>query len=430
MMNGIDEALLHFIWRFQHFDRNDLRTSCGQTLDVYLNGYWNHDAGPDFMGGKVKLGEMLWFGNVEIHVRSSDWKAHGHEFDANYNNVILHVVWEENELIKSFDGQSIPTLVLKDRVNHNLLGRYRELMYNEQAFPCASQLINTRSIDWESMIQSSVVERLEVKAQRVFELLRKNKMDWEETTYQLLASNFGFKINNTAFMKLAQVLSIKKIKKHSGNLFQIEALLFGSSGLLDAGVDDYQKELKKEYDFLAHKYGIRKRALYSVEWKKLRLRPGNFPTVRIAQLAALIDQNPHFFNTLIHTDSLSQVQVVLQVCVSSYWQKHYDFGKPSSSTRPGLMGMFSVQNLIINTAVPILMAYSKYSHNPTLVEQSLNWLETLSPENNKIIRQWKDYDRKAASAMDSQGMIHLYNEYCLKKKCLSCKIGVGHLNRE
>ena len=420
------ESILHYIWKFQQFDRGSLNTVQGEPIEVYFNGNHNHNAGPDFNDARIKIGSMVWHGSVEIHVHAHEWKMHDHHSDPLYNNVVLHVVWNNNRSVTREDGQMMPTLELKTRVSYDLLARCHQLIDSQHAIPCTSHIPAINSMVWSSMIQSSGIERLEKKSMSVDLVLAENNNDWEETCYHLLVTNFGFKVNCDAFVKLARVLSSKIIARHRGNLFQIEALLFGMAGFLDECLDNgYHKNLRREFEFLSKKYSLGDKKLYLVEWKKLRLRPANFPELRIAQLAAVLNEHQHLFDLMVRQVRPSNLKKQLRIPVSEYWTTHHSFQEKPTDKKVGQIGTSSVHNLIINTAVPLLMTYSRHIQDEMYCDTAIKLLESIPPENNKVLRSWSTLNIKPVNAFDSQALIQLHNEYCLNKRCLSCKIGVS-----
>ncbi len=419
------ESFLHFIWQFQQFDKSKLRTTDGELVEIFAIGNHNTDAGPDFKNAKIRIGKIIWHGQVEIHTSSSHWKLHGHQDDRAYDNVVLHVVWENDENIYNKEGKLIPTVELKDKIPSDLLTKCHELINSPELIPCSSQIHHANKMNVLSMQQQATIERLKIKSEVVVELLNRNNMDWEDTTYQLLAKNFGFKINSEPFLRLAQNAPLKYLKKHVGNLLQIEAILFGVAGLLDQSPkDDYHSFLMNEYVFLSKKYSLEGNEINESSWKHLRLRPGNFPAVRISQFAALINLNPHLFDSFTNFEDVKALKKSLRIKPSDYWKTHYHFGKESKRQLKG-MGMNSVENLLINTTVPLLVAYSQHLDEPKYMDKALLILESLKPERNHITNRWQEMGISSVNAFESQALIEMYNNYCLKKRCLSCKIGVG-----
>lgn len=422
----MQEAFLHFIWQFGYFNRHNLFTTDGEPIQILHPGYLNTDAGPDFSQARIQIGQLEWVGNVEIHLNSADWQAHGHHLDEAYDHVILHVVWKHEQDIYRKDLTHIPTLVLADKTSADLLTRYQYFTTNTEEIPCAAQFPEVKSLYKIQALENALMQRLDRKAGFVKNLLQQNKYDWEETTYQLLASNMGFKLNSEAFLQLAQAVPLKLLHKHSDQLLPMEALLFGQAGFLDkAPADDYYKHLQKEYAFLAHKYNLQSAKLPSHLWKFLRLRPANFPTLRIAHLAALIQAHKNLFSLFIHTDSPKAFVQLLQLQTSDYWRAHYTFGNPSSPA--AVLGKESKENILINTVVPLMVCYAREKGNDAYIDRALRLLEELPAENNRITRIWKNLSLSIGHAYDAQGSIELYNQFCTHKKCLSCPVGVSLL---
>ncbi|AEI47887.1 DUF2851 family protein [Runella slithyformis] len=420
----MSEDFLYFLWQFQYFQKTNLQTAGGEALQILAVGLRNTNAGPDFLNGRVLIDGLEWVGNVEMHLRSSDWHRHTHTHDRAYDSVILHVVWENDAVIERPDGSLVPTLALKPLTSLLLLQKYRALLDSREVIPCARQFEGVPELQKRSMLDRALLQRLQRKAATVHEMLARNQQDWEETTYQLLAQNFGFKINAEPMLRLAQGLPLKVLLKHRDNLTQLEALLLGQSGLLTnaPGADDYSMVLEREYAFLATKYGVNSHQLRAHEWKFLRLRPANFPTVRLAQLATLIQQQTSFFSLFIHADTVPQLSNVLHVQQSDYWRKHYLFQKESAVKVPAL-GKTSVENIIINTVVPLLVAYSEARDNRSFLDKAMGFLEQLPTEKNHVTEVWETLGQSAKNAFDSQAVIELYTHFCQPKHCLSCTIG-------
>lgn len=424
------EDFLHFLWQFQYFDKQNLATTQRQSLHIWNTGQKNTNAGADFDFAKISLNDIEWVGSVEIHIRSSDWNHHKHQLDTNYNNVILHVVWQDDHPIQRQDATFIPTLELKDKVNEQWLYQYEKLLENKKPIPCASQLNQVSDLHKIMMLDKALSKRLEKKAGIIYQLWIDNQNDWEETTYQLVAKNFGFKINSEAFLRLSQTISLKTLRKHTDNLLQIEALLFGQAGFLEDSnqeSDEYIQKLQKEYHFLDKKYQLRSTQLEKKNWKFLRLRPANFPTVRLAQFASLIHQKPHLFSFLLDAEAKELFQK-FQIKQSLYWQSHYTIGKETKGQVPGL-GKTSLENIIINTIAPLRACYAKAKAEQKYMDSAIRLLENTKAESNKITRMWSDLGWKTKSAFDSQALIELYEDFCTLNRCLSCTIGI-HLIRK
>ena len=429
------EDFLHFLWLFQYFDKTSLQTTQGDPLNIIQVGSPNTSSGADFSLSKLDIGGVDWAGDVEIHLKSSDWNAHQHQRDAAYNNVILHVVWENDIPVLRADGTPMPTLELKTRTNLKWLQQYQMMLSNREVIPCANQFAGVSTIQKLSMMDRALIKRLEDKAFLLRTLLIKNQRDWEETTYQALAKNFGFKVNSEPFLRLSQGLPLKVLLKHHDDIRQLEALLLGQAGLLwgkpqaqsDQGDDGYIQYLQKEHRFLSHKYRLEDTQLAYEHWKFMRLRPANFPTVRLAQFAALIHQYQSLFSLFFNHDYKTLTKK-LQINQSDYWQTHYTVGKTTPKKVPGL-GKGSIENIVINTVVPLLVLYAKEKGQEKYLERATGFLENIKAEENRILRIWEGLGLKVKNAFDSQALIELYNHYCTPKKCLNCSIGVSLIKK-
>ena len=323
------EDLLHYVWRLQRFDTTDLKTTEGQSIQILKTGEHNHNAGPDFLDARIQIGKTLWAGNVEMHLKSSEWIAHSHQNDQAYENVILHVVLEEDRKILREDGTPIPCLELKKRIAGRLSRIYQKLLHNEQWIPCQYDFFKVGEMTKTLWLDRLMVERLECKTIVIEKLLKENKNNWEATFYQSLARNFGVKVNADPFERLARTIPLSIVGKHKSSLFQIEALFFGQSGLLhNSFQDEYPQRLQKEFDFLRKKYQLH--PIEKTSWKFLRMRPANFPTIRIAQFAQLIFQSVHLFSKILAASNVKEIENMFELRLSNYWQSHYVFDKKSS----------------------------------------------------------------------------------------------------
>lgn len=423
----MNEAFLHYLWQFQQFDKSNLLTITGEKIAVLKTGILNTDAGPDFSHARLQINDIEWVGNVEIHIKSSDWKVHKHQQDEAYNNVILHVVWENDQTITRQDGSFIPTLELKPIADINLLNKYQQLIDNQLTIPCQVQFSEVSTLSKIGILDKVLAKRLQQKTQIVAQIFEQNKGDWEETAYQLLARNFGFKLNSETFLRLAQNLPLKVLQKHRNNLIQIEAMLFGQAGLIEK-VDEYSEKLVQEYEFFAAKFSLKSLQLASHEWKFLRTRPANFPTIRIAQLAKLITQQQSFFSLFTQTNSIEDLRNALKIEQSIYWQEHYNFGKTANKYLVGL-GKDSINNILINTVIPLLACYSEKTDNQELMSRCVSFLEALPAEKNHITEIWEGLGLEIKTAFDSQASIELYNNFCTQKRCLQCNVGIEILKK-
>lgn len=414
----------------QYYDKAGLTSTEGEVINVLSPGFPHEDAGPDFTQAKIRIGTMEWNGHVEIHVKSSDWMRHGHDRDPAYQNVILHVVWEDDLPVYYPDAASIPTIELKHRIRPSLLKNSSALLKSATKIACADSIHLVDPLTRMSMVERALMSRLELKSRDISLLLQANEGDWAETTYQWLTRHMGFKKNNEAFFRLSEQLPLKIIRKHHQDLAQLEALLFGMSGLLHAEPrDDYEDSLQREYSFLGSKYGLSGHELSIVEWKFLRLRPANFPTIRIAQLARLLSRSPDVFAQLIDAPEAGAIRSLFAVSQSDYWRGHYQFGKPTGHPIPG-MGSSAVDSLLINVCAPILVAYGKSIANDEYVDRAIDLLHCIKAEQNYITRHWKGLGQPLTSAADSQGVIGLYKCYCQPRQCLRCGVGAAILNRQ
>ncbi len=424
----MEEYFLHYIWQFQKFDKTALALAEG-TLNILQPGFRNFNAGPDFLQAKVQIANVTWSGAVEIHIKSSDWLSHRHQMNPAYNQVILHVVWEDDQPVLREDGTLMPTLALKDRVDTSVYEEYRKLVDNPMFIPCAPRIHTVPSIVMTSMQERAAVERLSAKATDVLHMLDEANGDWEQTCYWLLAKNFGFKINSQAFLTTSVQVPFKIIQKHKGNLQQVEALLFGQAGLLQQkGADEYQEQLQKEFRFLNRKYKLPS-PLAIVQWKFMRLRPANFPSLRMAQLAAVLATRQRLFQDFLAVSDIKQLKSILKQETSAYWSEHYHFGK-SSARHPAKIGDAAIENIAINTIAVLQAAYSVRVQEEKHMDNALSLLESCKAEDNRIISAWKQLKIKPANARESQALLQLHNHYCTPRLCLSCKIGHDILNQQ
>ena len=422
----MSEYFLHHIWQFQYYTRMHLETTEGEPLQIITPGHHNSHAGPDFTSAKVQIGFVKWIGSVEIHVRASEWYDHRHHLDAAYNNVVLHVVWQDDKPVYRADGTRIPTLVLRDRVAESLIFEYQQLVNALQAVPCHGQLQGVPEHVRLQALDRALTQRLEDKSQMVRTIYDACGQDLEETCYQLLSRNFGFKINADPFQQLARAVPYKMIRKHSDKPVQIEALLFGQAGFLesrkDGPSDAYHQHLRREYGMLASKYALREARLHPAQWRFMRLRPANFPTVRIAQLAALLHDRGNIFSRIIEAPSTHDLRAIFSTDTSGYWKTHYRFGKPAQG-HVAAIGTASVDNILINTVAPLLVFYSQLKDDDIFTDRAITLLEQIAPEQNAITKLWAEQDMKIHSAFDSQALLQLDQHSCRQRRCLDCAIG-------
>lgn len=417
------EELLQYIWKTKRINLLNLSTTDGEALTILEYGIHNHNAGPDFINGKIKINETTWVGHIEIHVKSSEWNAHKHQNDEAYNNVILHVVNENDKDIQNKNGQAIPTLEIKDRYDPSLLKHYSHLMMNQSWVPCAGQLPQTDKKGLPFFLERLVTDRLIRKGEQIAALLKDSKNDWEEVLYKTIMRYLGLKVNGGALARLAEVMPLSTLRKQE-SLIQKESALFGQAGLLKSQ-DDYFVTLEREYKHQKHKYNLQ--SMTGVEWRFSRLRPANFPTIRIAQVAALYHQKPQLFNEVISNPSYEQLSHLLEVKASEYWDNHYSPGK-AGATKVKKIGLATKDLLIINAFAPILFAYGMAKSAEEIKVKAIDLLARTKPEQNSIIREWRNLGVIADSANQSQALIELKTNYCNMQKCLRCHIGQQIIN--
>ncbi|HZL10378.1 MAG TPA: DUF2851 family protein [Prolixibacteraceae bacterium] len=414
------EEFLQFIWQHGLFTKNNLKTIDGKAVEIITTGQPNFDSGPDFFNARIRIGETLWAGNIEIHQKSSHWFQHRHDSDQAYDNVILHVVELHDKPVR-IKNHELPTLEI--RYPAAILDNYENLLKSEHWIACDGKLAGVDPFILRFWFSSLMIERLESKTDDILTILQQNKNNWNETFYQLLARNFGMKTNALPFELLARSLPLTILSKHKNDLFQIEALLFGQSGLLNETLlgDDYFLSLRKEYSYLYKKYGLS--GIESHLWKFMRLRPINFPTIRIAQLAMLIHHSSFLFSKILGTENLEDLRNLFDVSASVYWDTHYRFNKISEKNRHKTLGDTAFNNLVINTIVPLLFVYGDQHQDQAMKDRALLLLEKLAPESNQIIRKWNDLGIDCRTAFETQALLQLKNKYCNNKKCLNCQLG-------
>ena len=420
------EQLLHYVWKHKIFPLKELTTTTGQQLEIIDTGLANRNAGPDFFNAKIKLDGVLWVGNIEIHQSSSDWTKHGHHQDAAYDNVILHVASNIDSEVYRSTGEAIPQFMLE--CPQHIRDNFEELSLTDSYPPCYRIIPTLSSFMIHSWMSALQMERFEQKNAQLIERLRFHNGHWEDAFFMTLARNFGFGLNGDAFETWAKHINLRYVDKHRDNLFQVEAFFFGQAGILsDRDGDEYYLKLKREYEYLAHKFELS--PMDVTRWRFLRLRPNNFPHVRIAQLASLYHREYGLLSQLLEKTTLIEIRDLLRGGTSEYWINHYTFGGNTAS-HPKTLSDSSLNLLIINTLVPFLYAYGIHKGKELLYTRATSFLEELKPENNYIIRMWSQCGLKVSHAGDSQALIQLKKEYCDKKKCLYCRIGYEYLKRK
>lgn len=420
----MQEDFLWHIWKFKLFNTPDLFTTSGEKIQIIQTGEHNTDAGPDFINARIKIGSTEWAGNIEIHSAASDWTKHNHTNNKTYDNIILHVVHENDKQVIRKNGEEIPTLELKEKIKRNVYEKYRELQFSKDWISCENQISSVSKFTLNNWLDRLMIERLERKSATILESLKQNKNNWEECFYQMLARSFGQKINSDPFELLARSLPYSYLAKHKNSLLQIEAMLFGVAGMLEPVTgprqDDYYKELQKEFSFLSKKFKLE--PLNISIWKFLRLHPVNFPTIRIAQFANLILKTAHLFSKVLEAGSIKTLEALLQTEASTYWNSRYRFGVLSPHKKKNI-GKDFITNVIINTIAPFLFIYGKEKGNEEYCKKAIVFLEQLQSEKNSILSKWENIGIKAKNAYESQALLQLKNEYCSKKRCLECNIG-------
>ncbi|NOY49074.1 MAG: DUF2851 family protein [Chlorobi bacterium] len=415
------EEFLSYLWSNKLL-RNDLLTTDNQSLSILSPGTLNRDSGPDFFNARINIQGQTWAGNIEIHINSSDWKKHGHQNDDSYDNIILHVVYNNDLIIKRKSGEKIPCLELKGSFDEKLIDIYEDFMSSKAWIACANSISSVDHLSLHSWLDTIGIERLHDKSRLFINDLHTTNNNFQELFYQKLARAFGFNTNSEAFELLAKQLLSSVFAKHLDNKFQIEALLFGQAGFLNThSMDDYHNKLKKEFVFLSHKYKLK--PLDVKIWKHLRMRPGNFPCIRISQFADLLHKSSAKLVNIVETKKLGNVRDLLECTASAYWDNHYRFGEIVKKTSKKKLGKSSINLLLINTIVPFMFTYGRLNNMVELEDKAVKWLEAIKPENNNICHNFNKLGIKAINAFQSQALIQLHKNYCRQRKCLHCRIG-------
>lgn len=413
------EELLHHVWKTKRFDLQGLKTVEGEPIVIHHFGQHNYNAGPDFLDARVTIGETLWAGHVELHLKSSDWNRHGHQTDPNYGNVILHVVFDDDKPIVTAKNQHIPTLTLKHRISKSYVDNYEKLTGELTWVPCAHQVQNKDLPSLPFFLERVLVQRLEEKTSRINVMLEESKNDWESVLYRMVLKYMGLKVNGSAFASLAEVLPLDILKKQE-TLEQKESILLGQAGVL-AEKDDYTQRLYQTYQHQKNKFSLTPMA--GLEWKFSRMRPANFPTLRMAQVAALYQQTPKLFNSIIQAPDAKALKQLLRVQASPYWNTHYIPGKVTETDKIKKIGLATQRVLMINAFIPMIFAHGRAIDDEKLRDKALDLLGEVKGEENAIIKGWKNLGIKAESAAHSQALIELKTKYCDAYQCLNCQIG-------
>lgn len=416
----MQEDFLHYVWKFKQFDILNIVTTIGESLNIINSGQHNINSGPDFFNAKLEINDQLWAGNVEVHVKSSDWYMHNHETDHAYDNVILHVVWEHDVEVLRKDETEIPTLVLKDIVNASALKSYQNLFRKSDTWiNCENQVSTVDDFVINNWNERLYVERLQQKASLIEERFKFTNGNWEAVLFQLLAKNFGLKVNGDAFLQLAQQIDFSIVRKLQHKPLSLEALLFGQANLLESDIQDvYYLKLKEEYSYLKKKFRLSES---QVNFQFFRLRPNNFPTIRLSQFINLYVKFQSVFIEVIQLKQLKDMYAFFEVGANDYWQNHYTFGKNSTKSVKKLTKSF-IDLLVINTIVPIQFSYQKYIGKPN-TEALLELVQQLKAEKNSIADKFGTLIKVKKTALESQAFLQLKTNYCVKNKCLQCAIG-------
>ena len=415
------EEFVSFLWKNKLLQSKNLASTNGMPIEIINPGTENLDSGPDFFAARIKIGTTEWAGNVEIHTKSSDWLNHNHQNNKQYDNIILHVVHDNDVEVKDITNKNIKVLEIKNLYDVTLLENYENLMKAKTWVACQNQINKVEELIVQNWLGRLMVERLEGKSEEVSSYLEYFKNDWDQTFFYFLARNLGFKVNSVPFGILAQRTPYLLLQKNSDSLEKLEAILFGQAGLLSENLTDvYPRILQKEFNYQRAKYDLS--PIEKSLWKFSKLRPVNFPTVRIAQLAAILYGSKHLFRNIVEATSISDIHKILASKASDFWESHYTFEKPSSKRIKNL-GSQSIDNIIINTIAPVLFVYGRQTNEERRCEKALEFLYETPPENNSIIMKWASLGIKPANASESQALLELKKFFCTPKKCLKCAIG-------
>ena len=415
------EKLMQYVWKHRLWRSEDMVTNTGKKVRVVDPGLLNTDAGPDFFNAKIEIDGHMWVGNVEMHYRATDWKRHRHDSDKAYDSVILHVVAKDDAPVRRTNGELIPQLVLE--VSPQFNADYASLVGATIEVPCATKIKQVPHLTIVEWVEGLAFERLHGKVERIHQLLDSFNGSWEDVCNVTLARNFGFGINNDAFERLARRTPLRLLGKHSDSVLQIEALLFGQAGMLDAqkpGMDSYYNQLCTEYAFLSNKFQLT--PMEKESWKLFRIRPQNFPYRRIAMLAQFIEGGFRMMNRILEAEGEKEMRALFEVELSGYWTKHYTFGKPNERATATL-SRSSIDIILINTVAPLLYAYGELTGNYEMTDKAIKLLEDLRAESNSIVSHFVAYGIDCPDALTSQALVQLKREYCDARKCIYCKIG-------
>lgn len=419
----INEHFLQYIWQFKKLPLFNLFTVDGEKVMIVQSGIWNNDAGPDFINAKLYIGKTLWSGNVEIHIESSDWYRHGHHKDPMYDSVVLHIVLLQDQKVFRQNGTEIPAIEIHESVVREHFIHYNKMFGGKQAIACSRHFAKIEDLVFQNQLERSAIARVIEKSEYILDYLEKTHGDWNQTTYFLLLRSFGFHINAVPFEILSYALPYKVLRKHLSNGVELESLMFGQAGFLQQDFGDYYyRLLQSNYDHLRRKYTLY--PMQIAKWKFLRLRPSNFPTVRIAQLAGFLHGKSHLFDFMMNERTISEwADVFSEIKMPDFWNNHYHFNKHCEE-KLSAMGKKSVYIILINVIVPLFYAYGTYIGNNELKFKAISILEQIPLESNVVIRQFTPLNFKFSNALQTQGAIQLYQKLCAQKRCLQCKVGV------
>ncbi len=413
----MNEKLLQYLWNYKIFTHFNFQDVEGVSIEVLDFGKWNHDAGPDFYLAKIRIGNITLVGNIELHVKTSDWNHHHHENNSDFDNLILHVVYENDQEIVSLKNKNITTLELKNYISLPTLSRYQQLNENNKFIPCEN-IFDVQKIPFH-FAEESVLNKLQEKSWEIKKSLVQYKNDYEAVLFHYLAYNFGLSINAEIFKEIAESIDFKVIQKIRNNNLQLEVLLFGYSGWLENPQDENMKKWKSEFEFLQSKFNIQKKK-YSPKF--LRLRPQNFPTIRFSQLANLYHQHQNVFSKLVQAKNIQEIFTILnEIQASEYWNTHFNFGKISTQDYPKKLSKDFIHSIIINTILPFKYSYQKFI-NEEAHDEIIEMYKQISAEKNTIISEWKNIGFQASNSLESQAFLYHYKHFCVQKKCLNCGI--------
>lgn len=416
----MQEDFLHYVWKHKAFSSQSLKTVSGETISIKHLGQHNHNAGPDFFNGQLSINGQLWAGNIEIHIKSSDWYLHNHEKDKAYDNVILHVVWEHDTEVFRKDNSEIPTLELKHYVDDDLFGNYQKLMKSKSWINCEADFSDIDDFLLNNWLERLFIERLERKSDDISTLLQQSNNDWEAVLFIKLLKNFGLKVNGEAFLSLAKSIDYSVVRKLQNDVLEMEALLFGQAGLLDDDVQEaYHSDLKLRYQYLKQKFTLRNEGVLPLQF--FRLRPPNFPTIRLSQFANLYTTEHQLFSKLVVMNKKDEFYELFNKGVNEFWMTHYTFSKTSKISKKLLTKSF-VDLLIINTIIPLKFSYAK-SQGQSIEGELFDLIKEIKLENNSIVKKFLQLKSLEKNALSSQALLQLKQHYCDKNKCLQCAIG-------